>query len=94
MVDTYNNRYSNLDESEKLVVRTLFSSTDEEKKEVYNTLLKECVVLLDETLKDSDLETKEKLLIVKDRLLNDRLEIMEDFNKKISKLVELRGNLK
>jgi hypothetical protein len=40
------------------------------------------------------LEAKDKLLTVKDKLLNDKQEINEDFTKNISKLIELRTNLK
>jgi nicotinamide mononucleotide (NMN) deamidase PncC len=42
--------------------------------------------------KTSDLEAKEKLLMVKDKLLNKVSEVSEDFNKDISKLIDLRGN--
>jgi hypothetical protein len=47
---------------------------------------------IDENLKTSDLEAKEKLM-VKDKLLNKVSEVSEDFNKDISKLIDLRGNL-
>jgi hypothetical protein len=50
--------------------------------------------LINEKLDTSDLNAKDKLLRVKDRLLNDKQEINEDFIKNISKLVELRSNLK
>ena len=45
-------------------------------------------------LESSDLNEKDKLLRVKDKLLNDKIEINEDFFKNISKLVELRTSLK
>ena len=44
-------------------------------------------------LTDSDLETKDRLLRVKDKLLNDKFEINENFNKNISKLLELKDSL-
>jgi len=94
MVDKYNEKYSSLDESEKKVLKVLIESTDEQKKEVYTDMLRECINLIDENLKTSDLETKDRLLKVKDKLLNDNQKIDEGFYKNISKLVELRENLK
>lgn len=94
MVDNYNSSYSVLDESEKKVLKALIDSTDEQKQEVYSSTLKECIELVNEKLKDSDLETKEKLLRVKEKLLNDKQEINEEFFGNISKLVELRTSLK
>jgi len=102
MVDKYNERYSNLDESEKAVLKVLIESNDEQKKEVYSNILKECLELVNETLTkysgsdldENELKTKDKLLRVKEKLLNDKVEINETFNVEISKLVELRSLLK
>jgi len=94
MVDKYNEKYSTLDESEKEVIKVLFESDDEKKKEVYSSMLRECIDLINEKLKESSLDAKDKLLSVKDKLLNDKQEINEDFTKNISKLIELRSNLK
>ena len=66
---------------------------EETKKEVYTKTLRECIDLVNESLKNSDSQTKEKLLNVKDRLLNDTSEINEDYFKNISKLVELKSSL-
>ena len=94
MVDKYNEKYSSLDESEKQVLKVLIDSNDEQKKSVYSNTLRECIDLINEKLTTSDLEAKDKLLRVKDKLLNDKQDINEDFIKNISKLVELRGSLK
>ena len=94
MVEKYNEKYANLDESEKEVLKTLIDSDDEKKKEVYSSTIRECIDLIDEKLKESSLEAKDKLLRVKDKLLNDKKEINEDFVKNITKLVELRSSLK
>jgi len=94
MVDKYNQKYSTLDESEKQIIKVLIESTDVEKKQVYSKVIRECIDLINEKLNDSDLETKDKLLRVKDRLLSDKQEINEDFIKNVSKLVELRSSLK
>jgi TRAP-type C4-dicarboxylate transport system substrate-binding protein len=93
LVDKYNERYSTLSESEKEILKSLIDSTEETKKEVYTKTLRECIDLVNESLKNSDSQTKEKLLNVKDRLLNDTSEINEDYFKNISKLVELKSSL-
>jgi len=94
MVEKYNQRYSDLDESEKEILKALINSDDTKKKEVYSKTIRECIDLIDEKLKESSLDAKDKLLQVKDKLLNDKLEVNEDYTKNISKLVELRSNLK
>lgn len=94
MVEKYNEKYANLDESEKEILRTLIDSDDEKKKEVYSSTIRECIDLINEKLKESSLEAKDKLLRVKDKLLNDKQEINEDYVKNITKLVELRSSLK
>jgi hypothetical protein len=48
-------------------------------KVVYDKLIRECIECVNESLKDSDLV--EKLLSVKDKLLNDKKEIDEDLYK-------------
>ena len=94
MVDKYNEKYSSLDESERRIMKALVSSTEDEKIEVYSSIIKECVELINTKLIESDLESKDKLLRVKDKLLSDNKKIDEDFIKKISKLNELRQTLK
>lgn len=94
MVDKYNEKYAGLDESEKRILKVLIDSTDIQKKEVYLITLRECVDLINEKLVGSDLEAKDKLLRVKDKLLNDKGEVTEDFIKNISKLIELKSSLK
>jgi hypothetical protein len=94
MVEKYNQKYSVLDESQRNVLKVLIESTDDEKKQVYGDMLNECLSLINEKLEASDLDTKDKLLRVKEKLLNDKQEVNEDFIKNISKLVELRDGLK
>jgi hypothetical protein len=50
--------------------------------------------LVNENLKNCSLDTKEKLLIVKERLLNDKQSIDENFTKNINKLIILKNDLK
>jgi hypothetical protein len=94
MVEKYNERYSSLDENEKEILKVLIESTDDQKQEVYKKTLKECVDLINENLKEADLNAKDKLLQVKEKLLNDNIVVNENFFKNISKLVELKNSLK
>lgn len=98
MVDKYNDKYSSLDESDRKILRALIGSTPEEKAEVYTSTLRECIDLINIQLTSDTHRGKsdifEKLLNVKDKLLNDKCDITEDFEKKISKLVELKATLK
>ena len=96
MVDKYNEKYSILEEAEKKVLRALINSTDEQKKEVYTETVRECISLINERLTGADLNQKDKLLQVKEKLLNntDDASIIENFEKNISKLIDLRESLK
>lgn len=94
MVEKYNEKYSALDESEKEILKTLIDSDSDKKKEVYANTIRECIDLINQKLTEADLDTKDRLLRVKDKLLNDKQEINEDYPKNISKLVELRSSLK
>jgi hypothetical protein len=93
LVEKYNERYSELTESTKEALKVLIESTDEEKIDVYNKINIECIDLIDAKLVESDLDTKDRLLKVKDKLLRNTIEINEEFPKNISKLVELKLTL-
>jgi hypothetical protein len=93
MVEKYNQKYSSLDESEKNILKTLISSDENGKKDMYSKLIRECIDLVNAKLNSDDLEIKDKLLKVKDKLLSDNQEINENFIKNISKLAELKNNL-
>jgi hypothetical protein len=93
MVDKYNEKYASLSETEKKILKVLINSDDVKKKEVYSNVIRECLDMINEKLNGSDLDTKDKLLRVKDKLLNDKVEIDEDFSKNISKLLELKNSL-
>jgi hypothetical protein len=93
LVEKYNERYSELSETEKEVVKVLIESDNDKKIEVYTKISRECIDLIDEKLNESDLETKDRLLKVKDKLLRNTVELNEDFQKNISKLVELKITL-
>ena len=93
LVEKYNERYSELTETEKEVIKVLVESDDNQKIELYSKITRECIDLIDSKLTESDLDTKDRLLKVKDKLLRNTVEINEDFSKNISKLVDLKETL-
>ena len=91
-VNKFNERYSNLSESEQRILKVAMGSDNEEKKSVFNETIIECIDLINENLVECELETKEKLLNVKDRLL--RMSYMnENFINDMGKIFELKKGL-
>lgn len=91
-VNKFNERYSDLSEDEKKVLKSIIEADETGKEEIFKNLSKECVELVDKHLVEAEIETKEKLLMTKDRLL--RLEyVAESFITDISKLIELKSDL-
>lgn len=94
MVDKYNEKYSALDESDKKVLKVLINSSLEEKKQLHSDIIKECLELIDNLSANEHGESKEKLLKVRSKLLEEKEVLNDDFVSKISKLIELKNNLK
>ena len=65
----FNEKYANLSELEKKVIRLSINGTDDDKKVLYSGTIKECVDLVNEQLKECSIEQKDTLLQVKDKLL-------------------------
>lgn len=91
-IGKFNEKYSNIDESEHKILKSIIESNQEGKKDILRNTINECVDLIDIKLTESDIETKDKLLKVKDKLLrmsyND-----ETFISDISKIIELKKDL-
>lgn len=94
MVDKYNEKYSDLDESDRKVLKVLIGSNLEEKKKLYSNIVKECIELIDGLSANIDNESKEKLLKVKIKLLEEKETIDDNIVNEISKVIELKNNLK
>ena len=94
MVDKYNQKYSSLDENEKKLLKVLISTDVESKKDFYNKTVDECLSIINQFLIESENESEEKLLKVKNKLSENKEEITnENFLNKITKLLELKNNL-
>jgi len=87
-VDKFNEKYSNLTEEEHKVLNVILDGgNDEAKKEVFNVVLKECVVGVNNKLSSGD--NRVKLLDVKEKLLNTKYN-NESFSEDITKLLDLK----
>jgi ribosomal protein S3AE len=59
----FNDRFDSLSESDREIFKTLKESSEEQKNEMYDKVLVECVELINEKMsKADDMETKEKLM--------------------------------
>jgi hypothetical protein len=93
-VEKYNKEYDTLDEYEKEGINVLMGSDFEAKKSFYDKTVNECVQLIETSIKTADSEAKEKLIKVKDKLLNDQKVLQEEhFETEVFKLIDLRYNL-
>jgi hypothetical protein len=69
-VNKFNNKYENITEEERNIIKNVLNGNDGEKKETYSSLKNECIDIIDNRLNEnSDLDLKDKLLKVKDKLL-------------------------
>jgi hypothetical protein len=88
-VEKFNDNYSDLNESEKALIKLVIDGDDKVKSEYYEDTIKECITLVNTKLKESSGDVKEKLLSVKENLL-DRTYISETFINDVSKVLELK----
>ena len=92
-VNKLNTKYSNINESEKEIIKTILNGDDDTKKETYNTLKRECIDIIDNRLSESsDVDLKDKLLRVKDKLLNMNFD-NENFITDINKVYDLKQSV-
>ena len=92
MVSKYNDRYSDLSESEIKTVKFILESDDDGKESFFKLNISECIDLVNVKLKQSSDGFKETLLSLKESLL-DRKYIKESFDTDIIKVLELKEDL-
>lgn len=91
-INKFNEKYSDINESEYNVIKTIINSDKKEEENVLKNTIRECIDLIDTKLTESDIETKDKLLKVKDKLL--RMEYVEEtFVSDITKIISLKKDL-
>jgi len=72
VIDKFNSRYSELSESDMALIKQMVEGGVEDQKHLYATVIKECLDLIKTKLSENpDIETKGKLLEVKEKLLED-----------------------
>ena len=92
-VDKFNNRYSNISESEKEIIKTILNGNDEDKLNTFIKLKKGCIETIDKKLDESsDIDLKDKLLRVKDKLLNTDFSL-DNFKTDIGKIYDLNESI-
>ena len=88
-----NNRLSELNETEKEIVTTILNGSEENKVELFKKLKRECITIIDNKLSESiELELKDKLLKVKDKLLNMDYDV-STFESDINKVYNLKESV-
>ena len=93
-VNKFNSRYSNISESEKEIIKTVLNGSNEDKENIFKKLKRECIDTIDNKLNEnSDLDLRDKLLKVKDKLLNTNFSI-DTFSTDISKIYDLNESIK
>ena len=92
-VNKFNTKYSDINESQKKIIKTILNGNDDTKKETYDNLKRECIDTIDNRLSESsDVELKDKLLRVKDKLLNMNYST-ESFITDINKVYDLKESV-
>ena len=92
VVDKYNETYDQLSESAKKLIGVVVDSTESEKIEFYKNVVKECLTLVNDKIKEADLALKESLLSLKENLLDRKFDV-ETFEQDILKIFKLKDDL-
>jgi len=94
VTNKFNEKYSDLTEQEKSILKVLRENNIEEGEKVISTLVKETISIVNTKINShkDNINIKEKLLETKD-LIYSMLEDTESLNKNILKLYDLKNNL-
>jgi len=92
MVDKFNRKYESLDESEKLMIKSLMENTSEAKLNAFKAMIADCVGVVDSLMEDADDDLKTKLSLTKVKL-NEMTFDESNFTDSMSKLVSLKTKL-
>jgi hypothetical protein len=94
-VTKFNEKYSELNEEEKNILKVLRENEKDSVKDLFESLMRENIKLINENINkyQNSLDVKEKLLDTKDAIYK-MMENGDSFNENIIKLYELKNNLK
>lgn len=88
----FNEKYADLTEDERNLLKALIAPNDQVKEEEHKKIVTECITLIDSKLNENDFETKDKLLKVKDKLLQNTYN-SKTYANDINKLIVLKTDL-
>ena len=92
VVNRFNTKYEDISEGEKRIIKSIINGSEEDKKNLYVEMVRDCVDTIDSKLDESDIELKGKLLSAKDKLL--RMSYNEEtYNTDISKIYNLKQSV-
>lgn len=92
MITKFNEKYKDLDESDKAILKVIIQNDPIKKEELYKSTVVECIDLVNTQLAECTIDEKEMLLQVKDKLLRFKY-TEESFISEISKIITLKNNL-
>ncbi len=93
MVEKFDEKYGELDESTQKVIKSVIDSNEEERVSIMEDLKSDCIGLINEAIKNADdIEYKGKLLDVKGALLDMKYN-NENYIADISRIIELKEDL-
>jgi hypothetical protein len=93
MVNKFNEKYSEITESEKKIIKSILNGENEDKVNTVNNLKRECIDSIDKKLNENiDLDLKDKLLKVKDKLLTTEYK-KDDYHNDVIKLYNLKETI-
>jgi hypothetical protein len=92
LVDRFNKKYAELSESDITLVKSLMSDDKVTQETEFNAIIKECLNRVNSQISESDATVKEKLLLVKERLL-DMGFVSETYEQDMIKMINLKDSL-
>ena len=92
-IDKFNEKYGDLSESDAKLVKVMLESSLSDREDLLTNEIKECLVLINTQITESDIETRAKLLDVKERLLETKF-VADTFVNNYTKIVGLKETLK
>ncbi len=92
VIDRFNDKYDDLTESQIDTLKVILENNEISNIGLFSQTVKECLELVNNKLKDANVDLKESLLAVKDNLLT-REYIKESFDKDIFKILDLKEDL-
>jgi hypothetical protein len=92
LLTKFKNKYNDLNENDYKILSAIISENITLKENTYNELKNEVILLINNKDVNGDLNLKEKLLLVKERLLSEN-NIFENYEDNLIKLLNIKNSL-